>query len=985
MACRLTALSLTLLGLIVVITLPPGTASSGALPPSLPPALAANVSSIQGPLIAPASSSPANRLAWAMAQDGNTITAELPSADGFEVQDTPAGQLIGLSGFTTDAAPGEPQLPAMTLHFLVPPDIASDTTRLRLIQGEWAAIPGKFDLAPAPPLATEDAGELIFDWGGKDPTSIQNGRDTAIYQADAYFPAEPLAIESQGAYRQWKIATIKFWPLAYNPVQSQLRRLHQAKLELSFQRLSADKLDRLSAPDVGPFPGQKRFWERIRGWLVNPEAEGKYYLAGAETSPPSTSLAMNDYVIITTSAIQQNSARLNDFILARQATGFTVKVVTEGLAEDAGHYLSGTNADARANNIRNWLVNHYLTEGIEFALLLGDPDPASVSSPSSVPMKMCYPRRGEDSHVESPTDMYFSDLTGNWDADGDGYYGEFSEVGIVGGIDRIADITVGRIPFYGSYSELDEILSKTVAYGQAPGNLDWRRKLLIAAAVSNFGPEDRNCDGDATDADEPADSSSRTFGADWGEWMKSLANANGISAYTLYEQAGVYSDGSAYPLTACNAALSKSNLLNAWQQHCGFVVWWGHGSETAAYQLIWQVDNAEPHLGDRITQRPFYGGDCEETDSPAFISSTDCSQLSDEFPSFVVQVSCNNGYPEESDNLGYRLLAHGAIGTVSSSRASWYTLGGWSPGSGTGRGDNASYGYHIFERMAHAEDTMGQALAYCRTNLSLYTKGRWMNCTDFNLYGDPSLSLSSASTTTPTPTASASPTSTPSATPSPTGSPSPTPTESATATFTPSTATPTATGTVTPTPTQTPPPGSTGAISGTVMLQGRADHIGARVSTMGIVTATSSDGYFMLSGLPAGSYDVLAAKVGYLYAQKTGVVVNAGATTELSPVLLLGGDANSDCQINLFDLVIVARSYGSSPTSDPRADINGNGRVDIYDLVMVGANLDQRCPGLWMSPHNPSARTAEAAYLYTLPAYQQGTVGYSLTITLLED
>ena len=66
MACRLTALSLTLLGLIVVITLPPGTASSGALPPSLPPALAANVSSIQGPLIAPASSSPANRLAWAI-------------------------------------------------------------------------------------------------------------------------------------------------------------------------------------------------------------------------------------------------------------------------------------------------------------------------------------------------------------------------------------------------------------------------------------------------------------------------------------------------------------------------------------------------------------------------------------------------------------------------------------------------------------------------------------------------------------------------------------------------------------------------------------------------------------------------------------------------------------------------------------------------------------------------------------------------------
>jgi len=50
------------------------------------------------------------------------------------------------------------------------------------------------------------------------------------------------------------------------------------------------------------------------------------------------------------------------------------------------------------------------------------------------------------------------------------------------------------------------------------------------------------------------------------------------------------------------------------------------------------------------------------------------------------------------------------------------------------------------------------------------------------------------------------------------------------------------------------------------------------------------------------------------------------------------GDVNRDYTVDLFDLVKVARAYGTSPGDslwDPAADVNGDGTVDIFDLVIV--------------------------------------------------
>jgi hypothetical protein len=164
------------------------------------------------------------------------------------------------------------------------------------------------------------------------------------------------------------------------------------------------------------------------------------------------------------------------------------------------------------------------------------------------------------------------------------------------------------------------------------------------------------------------------------------------------------------------------------------------------------------------------------------------------------------------------------------------------------------------------------------------------------------------------------------------------------------TPTPTFTSSPTPTATATPSPTATpgfGQIRGRVTLQGRSEHDGVTVSISEVITVTTSeDGSYMLGELFSGSYTVTVRMPAYLEAYREGVTVSVGTETTLPDVTLRGGDVNGDCSVNLFDLVMVASNFGSSP-GDHRADINADGTVDIRDLVLAAVNYGKRCPSDW--------------------------------------
>jgi hypothetical protein len=415
-----------------------------------------------------------------------------------------------------------------------------------------------------------------------------------------------------------------------------------------------------------------------------------------------------DYVIITTNAIEANSTKLASFITHKQSLGHTVLVVTE---DDFGS-LTGQAPNHKAEKIRQWLKNNYVSKGIKYVLLIGDPHPYE-SSEGDIPMKMCWPRYASTTHRESPTDYFYADLTGNWDKDGDGYYGEWGhDYPVSGGVDFSPEVYVGRIPVYSAdYTTLNTILQKIIDYETA-GSVSWRKSILMPMGFQHpeTWPDDPGYD--------PYD------GAQLGEQMRDdYLNANSYTSWRMYQQGnGACGLDSSY--TSEQELRGGTVVRTRWAANdYGIVCWWGHGNPT---QTIVGYD-----------YYPSYPpSPCNDG---LLFQSSYCSSLDDNHPSFTYQCSCTNGYPENNNNLQYAILKRGGIGTVSATRVSWFNRGqlyGEFDGSTT----NSGIGYEYVDRLVQ-ELPGGDALYQTKQSMSPGMSTRLMNWYDFNLYGDPEVSL----------------------------------------------------------------------------------------------------------------------------------------------------------------------------------------------------------------------------------------------------
>jgi hypothetical protein len=112
---------------------------------------------------------------------------------------------------------------------------------------------------------------------------------------------------------------------------------------------------------------------------------------------------------------------------------------------------------------------------------------------------------------------------------------------------------------------------------------------------------------------------------------------------------------------------------------------------------------------------------------------------------------------------------------------------------------------------------------------------------------------------------------------------------------------------------------------------------------------TAPDGYFNLA-VPDGTYDVTGVAARYLDTEKLAVPVTTGSTTTLSTVMLLGGDTQDDCNVNILDLSFMGARYLCSfgdACYDAKGDINDDLTINIQDLAIAGGNYLQSCPVLW--------------------------------------
>ncbi|MFN2134552.1 MAG: FG-GAP-like repeat-containing protein, partial [Candidatus Promineifilaceae bacterium] len=312
------------------------------------------------------------------------------------------------------------------------------------------------------------------------------------------------------------------------------------------------------------------------------------------------------------------------------------------------------------------------SDNILYVLLIGDPDPDDPKidgdKVGDMPMKMF---KGYP-----PTDYYFSDL--------DNQGSNFPDWG--------PEVFVGRIPLYYEHSDwrytVDDVLNKTIVY-EEDSNVGWRRSALLAMAF----------------LDQTSD------GARLAEFMRDdYLLDRGFDTHRLYWHGAL--SNSRFP---SEEELIDGGVRARWAaESFGVVAFYGHGS--AVLQGIYE----EYDIG---------GG---MSGLGAIFESREAPYLDDSKPAMVLQIGCQTGTPEKTDNMGFSLLKNGAVTTIAGSRDT-YGFPDSAPGTGTG---NMSLFYNHLNYLS-AGEPVGQSLAWVRTNAS----GRDWNGLAYNLYGDPSLTL----------------------------------------------------------------------------------------------------------------------------------------------------------------------------------------------------------------------------------------------------
>ncbi len=599
-------------------------------------------------------------------------------AENYEIITTIEGfHEIRMENFGNLLTPGKPMLPGKTFLIVVP--LGAEVNSINVKGVGCNEIPGKFRIAPAPVVFPMDHRKNLVD----EATETYLSNKAIHYSNNQFYPENTAWHSGQGALGKYNFIKVTFAPFTYFPNSQKL--VHSPSVEItinySFSQNSNTKMGEHNLNRKAQIPDKK-----AANILFNYNEAKNWYAPQAQLNKVTSTY---NYVILTTEKLEN---AMSTFVNWKVSVGFTVKVITTNWID--GLY-PGSDLPEK---IRNFLIDKYGEWGIEYVLLVGDIN--------DIPMRECHPRPNSPQGA-TPTDYYYADLTGNWNSDGDSYFGEYDQ----DDVDWVPEVLVGRIP-WSDYSTVAQICQKLAEFEGNKGA--WKNDALLLGAMSNFKKE-----GDSQ--------FSRTDGAALMEVNKSLVSNNGGNSTTLYEKTGINPNEN-----ECSASLTNENVMNIWSTgQFGLVSWWAHGSSSEAYRKLWDSDD-----GDNIPET----SDPNEISWETMISSDDCNLLNDEFASIIFACSCFNGDPD-SDNLGKELIKNGSAGIVASSRLSWYSIG-WSHKD---HGGNASIDYYFFENLINKNNRVGEALYNSKVHYSnhfLYSSWGWVgwqNMFDFNLYGDPSM------------------------------------------------------------------------------------------------------------------------------------------------------------------------------------------------------------------------------------------------------
>lgn len=217
--------------------------------------------------------------------------------------------------------------------------------------------------------------------------------------------------------------------------------------------------------------------------------------------------------------------------------------------------------------IRNAIISYNEMYPIEWILLMGDTDLIPIRYIYNPDTPIVNDRENFGSEYLKPTDFYYADLSGNWNIDGDEYWGEHWEwngTTKVGEkeLDYDPELYVGRFPA-SNIDELTNIIEKTIYYEKGLNAGDWMGRYVSISGLSNGpNPEENDTDGEHEGVVSQYIIDNYIEGnMDWVHYYEN-------SYYTPIEDSRV-------------STLTRSKALTAINNGASIIAYAGHGSASA--------------------------------------------------------------------------------------------------------------------------------------------------------------------------------------------------------------------------------------------------------------------------------------------------------------------------------------------------------------------------------------------------------------------
>lgn len=346
---------------------------------------------------------------------------------------------VDAAGSMREFRPGHPDLPWLTERVDLPAGMR--VTGVEILTVETDPLASGARIAPA---AVVKAGIEPLERTAPDPR---------FFSAATPQPEELVGLGQQGSLRGRDVAYLRVSPVRWNPSTGSLERVARVRVRLALEPGGEAPVAReriVREWEDGDFEASAPARGGAAPAVVSAFPKGK-----AEPfrplQLPSVLGSPVAYLIITSDALAPAFQPLADW---KTETGLPAAIRTTSFIRQ--QYPSAADD---AERIRLFIRDAYARWGTKWVLLGGDTD----IIPTRQAITLFY---GGESIA---TDLYFSCLDGNWDADGDSIYGEgYSSASDPGdGCDLLPEVYVGRAPVL-TVADAQVFVDKTLQYTKTP-------------------------------------------------------------------------------------------------------------------------------------------------------------------------------------------------------------------------------------------------------------------------------------------------------------------------------------------------------------------------------------------------------------------------------------------------------------------------------------------------------------------------------------